>query len=318
MTETVLYALVFVSVLILSDSLLRAVRRSRRASTDINRRLAKLGKNNNQRKVYQELMAERGLLRIGDQVPFLSMLDRLYTQSGVQMTRGRRVLYVLALFCAGFVVATFVLPDLLFLHLAFAVVSGTFLAIFLLWLARRRRQKSFGLQLAPSIDIMVRSLRAGHPLDNAIGLVSREMPDPIGSEFGLLSDQLSFGASLDDGLMAMVDRTGIPELNLFATTVAIQRSTGGNLAEVLANLANMIRARLLLKQKVRAISAEARVSSVVLLVFPFLLYAMLRFMVPDYFDPLWDSGYGEIVVGVGLGLMVFAMFILNRLVNFDF
>lgn len=318
MTETVLYALIFASVLLLSDVLLRALRRGRRASTEINRRMTKLGKNNNQREVYQELMAERGLMKTRGYVPLLAALDRLYIHSGVQLTRARRVLYMASLIVVGGVLSTFLLPSIFALQIVFAFFFSGISVVVILWIARNKRQKRFLLQLAPSIDIIVRSLRAGHPLDNAITLVSREMPDPIGTEFGILSDQLTFGASLDDALLAMVDRTGVQDLNLFATTIGIQRSTGGNLAEVLANLANMIRSRLLLRQKVRAISAESRVSSVILLLFPFFLYGLLRFMVPDYFEPLWESGYGGIVVGVGLSLMFVAMLILNRLVNFDF
>lgn len=318
MTETVLYALIFASVLLLSDVLLRALRRGRRASTEINRRMTKLGKNNNQREVYQELMAERGLMKTRGYVPLLAALDRLYIHSGVQLTRARRVLYMASLIVVGGVLSTFLLPSIFALQIVFAFFFSGISVVVILWIARNKRQKRFLLQLAPSIDIIVRSLRAGHPLDNAITLVSREMPDPIGTEFGILSDQLTFGASLDDALLAMVDRTGVQDLNLFATTIGIQRSTGGNLAEVLANLANMIRSRLLLRQKVRAISAESRVSSVILLLFPFFLYGLLRFMVPGYFEPLWESGYGGIVVGVGLSLMFVAMLILNRLVNFDF
>ena len=192
------------------------------------------------------------------------------------------------------------------------------MTLFLIWRVRAKRIKRFVSQLPPALEIIVRSLNAGHPLTAAIALVGREMPDPIGSEFGMLSDQLTFGSELDQAMLSMVDRVGADELNLLAVTVSVQRNTGGNLAEILENLSNMIRDRAMIRGKIRAISAEGRITAVIMAIFPVLLFLMIRALVPTYFDPIWETGYGtEIVVGT-LAFMSIGIFILNRLVSFDF
>ncbi|MEC7668488.1 MAG: type II secretion system F family protein, partial [Pseudomonadota bacterium] len=170
----------------------------------------------------------------------------------------------------------------------------------------------------PALDIIVRSLSAGHPLGTSIALVSREMPDPIGSEFGILSDQLTFGSELEQAMLNMYDRVGAPELNMVTVSVSVQRGTGGNLAEILENLAQMIRDRLMIKAKIKAISAEGRITAWIMLLFPFGLFYMLKAMVPTYFDLVWESGYGGLVVGVCLTLLFFGMIVIRKLVNFDY
>ena len=183
---------------------------------------------------------------------------------------------------------------------------------------RARRIAKFVAQLPDALDIIVRSMNSGHPLTTAIALVGREMPDPIGSEFGILSDQLTFGSELDDAMLRMVDRVGADELNLLAVTVSVQRSTGGNLSEILENLSGMIRDRAMLRNKIRAISAEGRITAIIMAAFPFLLYLMISSLVPTYFDPVWESGYGTTVVLSILVLMSFGLLILYKLVKFDF
>lgn len=181
-----------------------------------------------------------------------------------------------------------------------------------------QRIKKFTTQLAPAIDIIVRSLNAGHPLVAAIALVSREMPDPLGSEFGILSDQMTFGSELDQAMLNMIDRVGAPELDLLAVTVSVQRGTGGNLSEILENLAAMIRDRLMIKAKIRAISAEGRATGWIMVAFPFLLFFMINALAPTYFDPVWESGYGTHFV-VGCLFMIFlGLLVIRRIVNFDF
>ncbi|MEN8872525.1 MAG: type II secretion system F family protein, partial [Pacificibacter sp.] len=170
----------------------------------------------------------------------------------------------------------------------------------------------------PAIDIVVRSLQAGHPLTSAIKLCAREMPDPIGSEFGILSDQLTFGSELDAGMLNMIDRVGVGELNLLAVTVSVQKGTGGNLSEILENLAQMIRDRLMIRAKIKAISAEGRITAWIMMLFPVFLFYMILFLVPTYYDQLWETGYGAYVVWGCLIMIFFGMMIIRKLINFDF
>ncbi|MBO6868434.1 MAG: type II secretion system F family protein, partial [Thalassococcus sp.] len=129
---------------------------------------------------------------------------------------------------------------------------------------------------------------------------------------------LTFGSELEQAMLNMYDRVGATELNMVTVSVSVQRGTGGNLAEILENLAQMIRDRLMIKAKIKAISAEGRITAWIMLLFPFGLFYMLKFMVPTYFDLVWESGYGGLVVGICLTLLFFGMIVIRKLVNFDF
>jgi tight adherence protein B len=144
------------------------------------------------------------------------------------------------------------------------------------------------------------------------------MSDPIGSEFGMMSDELTYGTDVDTATRNMAVRVGAEELNLLAISLTVQRGAGGNLTEILANLADMIRRRTMLKAKIKAISAEGRMTSRFMLLFPFGLYGSLKLLRPDYFDPLWASGYGNMFITAAGVLMLVGMLILRKIVNFDY
>ena len=129
---------------------------------------------------------------------------------------------------------------------------------------RARRHKKFNAQFPDAIDIIVRSLRAGHPVPTAINMVSREMSDPIGSEFGIVTDEITYGADLETAMRNLYFRVGTDDLPLFVTAVAIQGSTGGNLGEILQNLSGVIRQRFKMRRKIRALAAEGRASALIL------------------------------------------------------
>jgi tight adherence protein B len=231
---------------------------------------------------------------------------------------GRRIGYVVLFVIIGWLVGAVFVSGSVAIQLLFAILFAAALSFGVVWQKRRARIKKFVSQLAPAIEVIVRSIRAGHPVTAAIGLVAREMPDPIGSEFGVLSDQLTFGAELDDAMLNMIDRVGAEELNLLAVTLTVQRGTGGNLAEILENLAQMIRDRLMLKAKIRAISAEGRFTAVVMIIFPFFLFFMIKTLVPQYYDDLIEAGYFWIVASICLVMIAFGAIVINRMVNFDF
>lgn len=317
MSTTLIYAFVFASALLLVDTVLRLLSSMRRSKREVNARLLRLGENADQRAAYRQLLQDRGIADDVLEGNVFGWIAGLYSQSGLQMTAQRRIAYVIGLILSVTVLSRFVTGEL-WLQIVAGVVGGPLLAILILMRLRNRRIKKFVEQLPIAIDIVVRSLNAGHPLLSAISLVGREMPDPIGSEFGLLSDQLTFGLELDRAMLNMVDRVGADELNLLAVTVSVQRGTGGNLSEILENLAGMIRDRTMLKAKIRAISAEGRMTSRVMAVFPFALYLMINTLAPTYFDPVWESGWGGAVVTGVLLFLGLGLLILNRMVRFDF
>lgn len=317
MSITLIYAFVFASVLLLVDALARLFGGMRRARSEVNARLSRLSAASDQGAAYRQLLQDRGanegILSSGA----LAWVAELYRQSGLQLSMRQRILYVVVIILGVAVLARVFTSEIL-LQVVTGVFGGPMVALLLLLRMRSRRMKKFVEQLPVAIDIVVRSLNAGHPLLSAISLVGREMPDPIGSEFGLLSDQLTFGLELDRAMLNMVDRVGADELNLLAVTVSVQRGTGGNLSEILENLSGMIRDRTLLKAKIRAISAEGRMTGRVMTVFPFVLYLMISTLAPQYFDPLWDTGWGPTVVTGGLIFLGVGILVLNRMVRFDF
>jgi tight adherence protein B len=311
-----IYFSVFVAVLIAADTLLRFLRTSMEKQKFINYRMSLLKGDADHTVVYRQMLKERGV-DYGVKYSAANAIKRYISQSGLRFELGLEIFYSVA----GCVVL-FTLAMLLGLGLPIAAMGALF-STALAWVAlvarkRKQRIKHFITQLPEALDVIVRSLAAGHPLPVSIALVAREMADPIGSEFGMMSDELTYGTDVDVATRNMAVRVGAEEINLLAISLTVQRGAGGNLAEILANLADMVRRRTMLKAKIKAISAEGRMTSWFMLLFPFGLYGMLKLLRPDYFEPLWQSGYGNMfLIGAG-GLMLVGMAILRKLVNFDY
>src|SRR5204862_2925545 len=160
--------------------------------------------------------------------------------------------------------------------LAIAFCGGIVLPYLALRIKRARRHKAFGAQFPYALDMIVRSLRAGHPVPIALSMVAREMKDPIGSEFGIVVDEITYGADLESALRNLYFRIGQDDLPLFVTAVGIQSSTGGNLGEILANLSKVIRERFKMRRKVRALASEGRASAIILSSLPLLLMVIIH------------------------------------------
>jgi tight adherence protein B len=185
------------------------------------------------------------------------------------------------------------------------------------WRARSKRIKKFGEQLPGALDVIARSLLAGHPLPTALAMVARELPDPIGTEFGMLSDELTYGTDLDQAMANMIARVGSQDLKLLAVSMSVQRGTGGNYVEIVENLSGVIRDRGIVRAKVKSLSAEGRITAIFMTVYPFLLYLFLVVMQPDYFNPVWESGNGMLIVTIAIVIMAIGDYILYRLVTFE-
>jgi len=314
----VIYGLIFVSALVLIDTVLRALFSRRRANEEVANRLEALKQGAGAEQAYTELLNLRGVREADGFQDIGNRINKYIAQTGLEVSMFRRTVVVLGVYLSGFLLSALVLglgtAASNFFALGFAV-AGCFL---ILRFVRNRRIKKFTEQLPAAIDVITRSLKAGHPVVAAIALVAREMPDPIGSEFGILNDQMTFGSDLEQAMMNMYNRVGAPELNLLTVTVSVQRGTGGSLSEILENLSQMIRDRLMIRSKIKAISAEGRITAWIMLIFPFALYYMILFLVPTYFDLVWESGYGPYFVVGCLGMIFMGMMIIRRLINFDF
>jgi tight adherence protein B len=282
---------------------------------NINRRLKVIDHKPDRESVLVQLRRERGLTSGGDYRLPLVTFNQLVLQSGLTIGISRLLLFILI----GMVVAFF--ATLMFTHdaakaLIAALLAGFVLPFMALRFLRSRRRKRFAAQFPDAIDIIVRSLRAGHPVPIAVGMVSREMPDPVGSEFGIVVDEITYGADLETALRSLYFRVGTDDLPLFVTAVAIQGATGGNLGEILDNLSRVIRERFKMRRKIRALAAEGRASALILSSLPFGMFLMIQFLVPDFYGSVWNESLTKIVLFLAGCWMGVGNIIMYRLVNF--
>ena len=147
-------------------------------------------------------------------------------------------------------------------------------------------------------------------------MVARELPDPMGSEFGIASDEITYGADLETAMRNLYFRVGQDDLPLFVTAVAIQGSTGGNLSEILENLSAVIRQRFKMRRKIRALAAEGRASALILSSLPIAMFGIINFVSPDFYSSVWHESITKIALGVAACWMGVGNFIMYRLVNF--
>ncbi len=265
-----------------------------------------------------ELRRQRGLSKEGRFVLPVLSFNRLVLQSGLKIGMVRLVALSLIITTATLISIAFYLKLGLLIGCAAAVLSGVVLPMLVLLIMRARRRHKFSSQLPDAIDIIVRSLRAGHPVPVALGMVGREMGDPVGSEFGMALDELTYGLDLEQSMKNMFYRVEHEDLGLLVTAVSLQASTGGNLTEVLSNLSRIIRARFKMRRKVRALSAEGRVSAYGLSALPAIVFVTLNIIAPEYYGDIWDE---PITVPLLIGIIIWAiigMGVMYKMVNFKF
>ncbi|HYA06384.1 MAG TPA: type II secretion system F family protein [Xanthobacteraceae bacterium] len=281
----------------------------------INRRLMLSRDRTDRESVLVELRRERGLTAGGDYRLGLVALNRLILQSGltVGLTRLAVIVAVGSVLAFGVVMA--VRGSVVEAAVA-ALLAATALPYLALHMLRSRRQKKFGAQFPDALDIIVRSLRAGHPVPIAITMVGREMPDPIGSEFGVVADEITYGADLETAMRNLYCRLGSDDLPLFVTAVAIQGSTGGNLGEILENLSGVIRQRFKMRRKIHALAAEGRASAMILSALPIGMFAVIQFIAPDFYGSVWNEHLTKVLLFGAGGWMAFGNLIMFKMVNF--
>ncbi len=262
-----------------------------------------------------ELRKRRGLTGDGRfQLP-LTELNRLIMQSGISLSATRVcILMTMTWFCIA--ALAYFLTSSAPLSVIAGSLAGLILPVVVLIIYRKKRLKLFESQLPEAIDIIVRSLKAGHPLAVAISMVAREMMDPVGSEFGMAADEMTYGLDLESAMKNMSSRTGHSDLSYLVVAISIQLKTGGNLAEILINLSNMIRAREKMRRKVHSLSAAGRFSAIALSVLPCALYLVIRATTPQFFE---DVKYDPLLMQAfyfGLCQWIIGMYVLRRMVNF--
>ena len=254
--------------------------------TAINRRM-KLAENKiSQEQVLIQLRKERGIDG-GGSIFSLDRFRALRTQSGMTTPLPKFLMITSGIALALALVTIWKGLPLLF-GLILLLVLLPVLPVMAMRSMRKRRHKRFGMQLPEALELITRGLKAGHPVPVAIAMVSREMGDPIGTEFGVVADEVTYGSDLVSALNNLFDRVGHEDLPLFVTAVSIQSSSGGNLREILDGLSATIRDRGKLRRKVRAISTEGRMSAYILTAVPVLLFTAIMVLMPQFYQDVWD------------------------------
>jgi len=256
-----------------------------------------------------------GFERALESLPGMRSLEDLIEQAGQNTVAYRLVLKSLLMSCAIGGLTGFLLSSVLVGVSAGAVVM--ILPYIRLRRARAQRLARFEEQLPEALVVMSRALRAGHPFVDAIHLVAEEMPDPIGMEFRTTFMEINYGGDVRNALNALLGRVASVTVMVFVTSVLIQKETGGNLAELLENLASIIRSRFHFHRKLRTLSAPGRLAAWILSLLPFGLAAVLTIVTPKFLPMLIDNPTGRQLVVVAFALTVAGIIWMRRIVRID-
>jgi len=330
MTETVLRALllvcVFAAVLLIVETLIAGVMRSRGDGKAINYRLSLIKRGHSSEQTLQLL--RRNASVVPTTLPPLLRglalrLERLLVAARLTIPTARLMLilliapvvvFVLLLLLASMLGVTMNLGRMLLLATMAALIGGL-LPLMALQVRANRARKKMEDQFPVALDVFIRGLRAGYPIAAALDLLTVELPDPIGSEFGLVTDEITYGADLREALLAMAERWDSDDMRMFVVSLSVQHETGGNLAEVLANLSAVVRERHSMMLKVRALSSEGRMTAVMLTALPVLTLVALFLLNPGFYldvasDPIFVPGFVGLIVFYAVGF-----FWIRRLVD---
>jgi tight adherence protein B len=256
--------------------------------------------------VVVELRKQRGLNAEGRQGGAIRWLSNLIVVSGVPYDPKKWTIYTVLAAVVGGMGAAILTKNPMFFVVG-GLVTGLGGPLAFLKFKAGARNKAIGVQLPQALEIIVRSLEAGHPVPTAISLVGREMVDPIGSEFGMAADEIAYGGTLQEAIERMSERCQHPDIDLFAATVRLQAGTGGNLTGLLKLNASTVRERHKMRLKIKAASSEGRASAMILTSAPFIAVGFIMVSSPHF--------YGDVIherfVQIGLGVIGTWMFIGN-------
>ncbi|EDL48726.1 type II secretion system F family protein [Erythrobacter sp. SD-21] len=203
------------------------------------------------------------------------------------------------------------------LSLALGTFAGAGIPHFVVGRAIKKRTNQFNVKFADAIELLVRGLRSGLPVTETLNVVSQEIPGPVGEEFKSIVERIKIGRTMEESLQETADRLGIPEFNFFCITLAIQRETGGNLAETLSNLADVLRKRTQMKLKIKAMSSESKASAYIVGSLPFIVFGLIFWINPEYLGGFFTDDR-LIVTGLGgLTWMGIGVFIMAKMVSFE-
>lgn len=250
-------------------------------------------------------------------LPRRDLLKQRLAQAGLRITPGRFAVFALLAGLGGFAVALALLKWQMGVAVMAGVASGALLPNMVLGKRIAGRRHEFQEKLPDALDLIVRSLKAGLPISQSMQAVARELKGPLAEEFQVIVDTTRLGTDLETALWDTAHRVMLPDFRFFVISIAVQRQTGGNLAETLENLAEIVRKRRALHLKVRALSSEARASAYIIGALPFVMMAMLYVLNREYILTLFTDPRGHLLLYIAAGMLGFGATVMRKIVSFE-
>ncbi|MEO0389424.1 MAG: type II secretion system F family protein [Pseudomonadota bacterium] len=313
--ELIIYGLIFVGVIVLVEGVyLVAFGKSISLNNRVNRRLEMLNSGGNREEVLDQLRKEMQQHMSARSIPLYSLLAEKAQKAAIAFTPQQLMMIMAAVSGMAFMGLTLGTETDAPVRALLSVGMGVGGVYF--WVSSKagKRLGMIEEQLPDAIELMVRSLKVGHPFSSAIQIVSKETQDPIASEFGVIADESAYGRDVGEALKDMAERLDMQDLRFLAVAVTIQQQSGGNLAEILAGLAKVIRARFRLFRRVKAITAEAKWSGKFLSAFPIIALVVINLGDPNYYDDVRDHDLfipACFAVGIFLAANLYVMRVLT-------
>ena len=314
--EPVIYILIFIAVLALvQGAYLVIFGKSISMDGKVNRRLDMLDKGGSREQVLDQLRKEMTQHMKSQSIPVYSLLADRAQKANIAFTPVQLIIMMGVLSVVSFALLTFMTEVGAPIRIVVAVLMG--IGGVYVWVNGKanKRMSMLAEQLPEAVELMVRSLRVGHPFSSAVSIVAREVPDPLGTEMGMISDEAAYGRDMGETLKSMEERLDNQDMRFLAVAVTTQQTSGGNLAEILDGLAKVIRARFRLFRRVAAITAEAKWSGNLLSAFPIVALLGINLVKPDYYDEVMLSPLFIPAVLIVVAFLVLNIIVMRSLVN---
>lgn len=313
--QFVVYVVAFLGVLLIFEGVRQLLSRQEHAERAKSRRMQLIQKGASTEEILKILKPTEKRSFV-ERLPFVGDLPLVLRQAGIVMAPGAFLVTCLAAAVAIFVIAVQFVTTLNAVGIGFAL--GIAAPILQVRMKRNERMNLLVKQMPDALDLMARGLKVGHPLNTSLSSVANEMADPIGSEFGIVVDQVSFGDDLMEAFRDFAIRIDQEDVHYLSTAIAIQHGTGGDLARVLNVLSRTIRDRLNMRKKITALTAEGRLTAAFLSFIPVMIFVAMQFLTPSYYGSIADEPEA---IPLGIAIIVLTVMnglVLRRLVNFRF
>jgi tight adherence protein B len=314
--EPIIYGLIFVAVLVLVEGIyLTVFGKSISLNAKVNRRLELLEKGAGREQVLEQLRKEMTQHIKSRSIPVYSILANKAQKANIAFSPGQIIMIMAGLSAMAFIGLTVGTATDVSIRIAVSIAMGV--GGVYIWIDKKakKRMSLIEEQLPDAVELMVRSLRVGHPFSSAVAIVAKEVPDPLGTEMGMIADESAYGRDMSDSLKALAERMDMQDLRFLSVAVTIQQQAGGNLAEILDGLAKVIRARFRLFRRVKAITAEAKWSGMFLSGFPLLALITIQVIQPNYYDDVKGTAVFIPACLVVAAFLVTNIFVMRALVN---